>query len=102
MITVNQAKEWLRIIDDDSNELISKLLSRSQAIIKASTGVDYEYEDLIDIDQYPQIDDLYNTAQTMIVTNLFNEVDEDTPSLTSVLIQLEMEYLRWKNDNETT
>lgn len=102
MITVNQAKEWLRIIDDDSNELISKLLSRSQAIIKASTGVDYEYEDLIDIDQYPQIDDLYNTAQTMIVTNLFNEVDEDTPSLTSVLIQLEMEYLRWKSDNETT
>lgn len=102
MITVNQAKEWLRIIDDDSNELISKLLSRSQAIIKAATGVDYDYEDLIDIDQYPQIDDLYNTAQTMIVTNLFNEVDEDTPSLTSVLIQLEMEYLRWKSDNETT
>lgn len=102
MITTNQAKEWLRILDNDSDELIGRLLSRSQAIIKASTGVGYDYEDYVDVDKYPQIDDLYNTAQTMIVTNLFNEVDEDPQSLTSVLIQLEMEYLRWKKDNEIT
>ena len=102
MITTNQAKEWLRILNNDSDELIGRLLSRSQAIIKASTGVGYDYEDYVDVDKYPQIDDLYNTAQTMIVTNLFNEVDEDPHSLTSVLIQLEMEYLRWKKDNEIT
>ena len=102
MITVSQAKEWLRILDDDNDSLLAKLLDRSQAIIMAATGIEYEYEDSIDIDEYPQIEDLYNTAQTMIVTNLYNEVDEDSPALTSVLIQLEMEYLRWKQSNETT
>lgn len=102
MITVAQAKEWLRILNEDDDQLIARLITRSQAIIKASTGIDYEYEDDINTDQYPQIDDLYNTAQTMIITNLYNEVDEDSPSLTSVLLQLEMEYLRWKKDNETT
>lgn len=101
MITVSQAKEWLRILNDDDDQLLARLLSRSQAIIKAATGIGYEYEDEIDTDQYPQIEDLYNTAQTMIVTNLYNEVDEDSPSLTSVLLQLEMEYLRWKQ-NEVT
>ncbi len=101
MITVAQAKEWLRILNDDDDQLLARLISRSQAIIKAATGIGYEYEDEINTDQYPQIDDLYNTAQTMIVTNLYNEVDEDSPSLTSVLLQLEMEYLRWKQ-NEVT
>ena len=102
MITVAQAKEWLRILNDDDDQLLARLITRSQAIIKDSTGIDYEYEDDINTDQYPQIDDLYNTAQTMIITNLYNEVDEDSPSLTSILLQLEMEYLRWKKDNETT
>lgn len=102
MITVSQAKEWLRILDNDSDVLLIRLINRSQAIIQAATGVGYEYDDLIDVSSYPQIDDLYNTAQTMIVTNLYNEVDEDSPALTSVLMQLEMEYLRWKQDNETT
>lgn len=98
MITLQQAKEWLRIIGNDDDLLLGRLISRSQAIILASTGVGYEYEDEIDTDTYPQIDDLYNQAQTMIVTNLYNEVDEDSRSLTCILTQLELEYLRWKNE----
>ena len=45
MITVAQAKEWLRILNDDDDQLLARLITRSQAIIKASTGIDYEYED---------------------------------------------------------
>lgn len=102
MITLQQAKEWLRLINNDDDPLLNRLLTRSQAIILASTGVGYEYEDKIDTYAYPQIDDLYNQAQTMIVTNLYNEVDEDSRSLTSILTQLELEYLNWKATNEVT
>ncbi|WP_394861426.1 head-tail connector protein, partial [Clostridium perfringens] len=43
MITLKEAKEWLRIFEDDEDNLIDSLIKSSVAIIKSATGVSIGY-----------------------------------------------------------
>lgn len=91
MITLLEAKEWLRIDLDykEEDNLIESLIRSSIAIIKRGTGISKEY---IISTRNEDLKELYIMAQRIIIENVYNEKDTENKALTSYLIQLEVTY----------
>ncbi|EDT22816.1 head-tail connector protein [Clostridium perfringens] len=95
MITLKEAKEWLRIFEDDEDNLIDSLIKSSVAIIKSATGVSIGY---INQCNDEEIKFLYSMIQKILITDLYYEKDKENKALLSLYIQLEATYLRMKNN----
>lgn len=96
IITLEEAKEWLRIDYEEDNNLITSLMDTSKAMIKSATGVPdcFQSNENIISDDLNNIDSLYTMAQRIIITDLYNEKETENRALTSLYIQLELEYRR--------
>lgn len=90
MITLKEAKEWLRIFEDDEDNLINSLINSSIAIIKSATGVSGGY---INTCSEGEIKSLYKLIQKILITDLYYEKDKENKALLSLYIQLEATYL---------
>lgn len=90
MITLKEAKEWLRIFEDDEDDLIDSLIKSSIAIIKSATGVSGGY---INTCREEDVKSLYKMIQKILITDLYYERDKENRALLSLYIQLEAAYL---------
>lgn len=90
MITLKEAKEWLRIFEDNEDNLIYSLIKSSEAIIKSATGVSGGYINTCSEDE---IKSLYKMIQKILITDLYYERDKENRALLSLYIQLEAAYL---------
>ena len=99
MITLEEVKEWLRIDSDytEDDNLLNSLISTSQIMIKAATGVPKDFEDTLSTEDYTEISELYKMVQRVLITDLFNEKSTENKALTSLYTQLELEYRRCLN-----
>lgn len=91
MITLNEAKEWLRIDLDSEYEdnIIEGLIQVSSSIIEVGTGVTEEYiKECAD----KTLKNLYKMAQTIIIANRYNERTTEDKAETSLLTQIEARY----------
>lgn len=89
MLTLEEAKEWLRIDYDIDDNIITSLIEASKAEISISTGITPDY---IENTEDEHFKNLYLMAQRIIVADLYNERATENKSLTSFLIQLESMY----------
>ena len=96
IITLEEAKEWLRIDYEEDNNLITSLIDTSKAMIKSATGVpdSFQSNENITADDLNSIDRLYTMTQRIIITDLYNEKESENRALTSLYTQLELEYRR--------
>lgn len=95
MITLSEAKAWLRIDLDytlDDEPVIKPLIATSIATIKVATGVPKDFITKIKPESIDEIKDLYLMAQRILLTDLYNERDTENLALLSYYIQLELAY----------
>ena len=89
MLTLEEAKEWLRIDYDIDDNIIISLIEASKAEISISTGITPDY---IENTEDEHFKNLYLMTQRIIVADLYNERATEDKALTSFLIQLEAMY----------
>lgn len=91
MITTKDIKQWLRIDHNEDDELLETIINSSTAIIHSATGISKEY---IQSNKSERLKLLYDMVQRILVTDLYNERDEENKALLSYYIQLEVAYQR--------
>ena len=97
MITLDEAKEWIRIDTDYTGEdgIINNLIEESVFEIKNATGVPQDYKSkLTQEDNIKEIDALYNRAQRILIADMYNERETENKALTGTYIKLETAYSR--------
>lgn len=100
---LNEIKEYLRVDGDEDDKLISSLFITTKLYIKNATGVTEEIAEKRDILE------LYNLTVKILLSHWYeNRLPEMTGpkthelsfSLTSLFLQLEAEYLKYKKDDK--
>ena len=96
MLTLEEAKTWLRIdLDDEGfDSLIESLILTTTSDILESTGCPENFVDFIKPSGVNEIQNLYKNCQRIGVSDLFYERDTANKALNNFYTKLELAYRR--------